>query len=77
MKHQDALSSASRILQAEVGVGVTEFSGVPAWTPELVEAFFAEIAGALERGDSVRLANFGNFDLRDKPLRPGEESQDR
>jgi len=34
MKHSDALSSASRNLQFEVGVGVTEFSGVPAWTPK-------------------------------------------
>ena len=26
---------------------------------------------ALERGDSVKLSGFGNFQLRDKPQRPG------
>jgi len=38
---------------------------------ELVEAFFEEIRGALERGESVKLSGFGNFQLRDKPQRPG------
>jgi integration host factor subunit alpha len=38
---------------------------------ELVDAFFAEIAGTLARGDEVKLANFGNFKVRDKPQRPG------
>ena len=28
-------------------------------------------AAALERGDSVKLSGFGNFQLRDKPQRPG------
>lgn len=30
-----------------------------------------EIRTALERGDSVKLSGFGNFQLRDKPQRPG------
>ena len=34
MKRSDALSSVSRNLQAEVGVGMTEISGVPAYNPE-------------------------------------------
>jgi len=38
---------------------------------DMVEAFFEEIRGALERGDSVKLSGFGNFQLRDKPQRPG------
>ena len=37
----------------------------------MVEAFFEEIRGALERGESVKLSGFGNFQLRDKPQRPG------
>ena len=37
----------------------------------MVEAFFEEIRNALERGDSVKLSGFGNFQLRDKPQRPG------
>ena len=32
---------------------------------------FEEIRGALERGESVKLSGFGNFQLRDKPQRPG------
>ena len=38
---------------------------------ELVEQFFEEIRGALERGQQVKLSGFGNFDLRDKKQRPG------
>ena len=38
---------------------------------DMVEAFFEEIRTALERGDSVKLSGFGNFQLRDKPQRPG------
>ncbi len=38
---------------------------------DLVEIFFEEIRGALERGRQVKLSGFGNFDLRDKNQRPG------
>jgi integration host factor subunit alpha len=38
---------------------------------DMVEAFFDEIRDALESGDSVKLSGFGNFQLRDKPQRPG------
>lgn len=38
---------------------------------EIVECFFEEIRGALERGEQVKLSGFGNFDLRDKNQRPG------
>jgi integration host factor subunit alpha len=38
---------------------------------ELVEIFFEEIRQALERGEIVKLSGFGNFNLRDKKLRPG------
>ncbi len=38
---------------------------------DLVEVFFEEIRGALERGEQVKLSGFGNFDLRDKNQRPG------
>lgn len=38
---------------------------------ELVEIFFEEIRGALQRGEQVKLSGFGNFDLRDKNQRPG------
>lgn len=38
---------------------------------DMVEAFFDVIRDALEGGDSVKLSGFGNFQLRDKPQRPG------
>src|SRR5476649_1847715 len=38
---------------------------------DMVDAFFAEINDALVRGESVKLAGFGNFQLRDKASRPG------
>jgi integration host factor subunit alpha len=38
---------------------------------DLVETFFEEIRAALERGESVKLSGFGNFQVRDKPQRPG------
>lgn len=38
---------------------------------EMVDGFFDEIRNALERGDTVKLSGFGNFQLRDKPQRPG------
>ncbi len=38
---------------------------------DMVEAFFAEISETLSTGQWVKLSGFGNFQLRDKPQRPG------
>ncbi len=38
---------------------------------EMVELFFEEVRTALASGESVKLSGFGNFQLRDKPQRPG------
>ena len=38
---------------------------------DMVEAFFEEVRDALEKGDGVKLSGFGNFQLREKPQRPG------
>ncbi|HVS25923.1 MAG TPA: integration host factor subunit alpha [Burkholderiales bacterium] len=38
---------------------------------DMVESFFEEVRAALENGGSVKLSGFGNFQLRDKPQRPG------
>ncbi len=38
---------------------------------DMVEAFFEEIRNSLETSDGVKLSGFGNFQLRDKPQRPG------
>ena len=37
----------------------------------LVELLLEELRISLEKGDSVKLPNFGNFDLRNKSARPG------
>lgn len=38
---------------------------------DMVESFFEEVRAALENGDGVKLSGFGNFELRNKPQRPG------
>ncbi|HZV53331.1 MAG TPA: integration host factor subunit alpha [Rhodocyclaceae bacterium] len=38
---------------------------------DMVEAFFEEVRTSLQTGDGVKLSGFGNFQLRDKPQRPG------
>lgn len=38
---------------------------------DIVDIFFEEIRAQLAQGDSVKLSGFGNFQLRDKPQRPG------
>ena len=38
---------------------------------DMVEGFFEEIRTTLESGESVKLSGFGNFQLREKPQRPG------
>lgn len=38
---------------------------------DIVELFFEEIRISLEKGESVKLSGFGNFNLRDKGERPG------
>ncbi len=38
---------------------------------DMVEAFFDELRLTLERGDGIKLSGFGNYELREKPQRPG------
>lgn len=38
---------------------------------DIVDAFFDEIRESLANGDEVKLSGFGNFQVRDKPARPG------
>lgn len=38
---------------------------------DFIEAFFEEVRSTLEKGHTVKLSGFGNFDLRDKSERPG------
>ena len=54
----------SDLLFNEVGLNKRE-------AKDMVEAFFEEIRIQLEQNESVKLSGFGNFQLRDKPSRPG------
>ncbi len=38
---------------------------------DMVDAFYKEVRIALQNGNGVKLSGFGNFQLRDKPQRPG------
>jgi integration host factor subunit alpha len=42
---------------------------------EVVEAFFSVIKETLERGETVKIAGFGNFVVRDKNERVGRNPQ--
>ena len=54
----------AEIIFEKVGLNKTE-------AKEMVEAFFEEIRASLEKGESVKLSGFGNFELRSKTERPG------
>lgn len=38
---------------------------------DIVDTFFSEIRDSLANGEEVKLSGFGNFQVRDKPPRPG------
>jgi integration host factor subunit alpha len=40
---------------------------------EMIERFYGAIAATLESGESVELADFGEFLVREKPQRPGHK----
>ena len=44
---------------------------------DMVDSFYEEVRSALQNGDGVKLSGFGNFQLRDKPQRPGRNPQNR
>jgi len=62
----DTLTKAelANVLYEQVGLNKRE-------AKDVVDAFFNEIRDALVKGDAVKLSGFGNFQLRDKPQRPG------
>lgn len=44
---------------------------------DIVDTFFEQIRESLANGDSVKLSGFGNFQVRDKPARPGRNPKNR
>jgi integration host factor subunit alpha len=68
---EDGLS-ASTLTKAELSDILFDSLGLnKREAKDFVDAFFDEIRLALESGNSVKLSGFGNFQLRDKPQRPG------
>jgi integration host factor subunit alpha len=63
---------ARTITKAELAEALFEHMGLnKREAKDMVDGFFDEIRLALERGEAVKLSGFGNFQLRDKPQRPG------
>ena len=68
----DAASPTQTLTKAELADMLFEKVGLnKREAKDMVETFFEEIRTALEGGSSVKLSGFGNFQLRDKPQRPG------
>ncbi|HTP07449.1 MAG TPA: integration host factor subunit alpha [Anaerolineae bacterium] len=61
-----ALTKAEMVAQL-----IDQFSMNKHDSKKLVDQFFEEIRATLEKGEAVKLAGFGNFELRDKNSRPG------
>ena len=54
----------AEMLYEELGLNKRE-------SKEIVECFFEEIRLSLSENEQVKISGFGNFDLRDKSVRPG------
>lgn len=68
----DVLTEAPTLTKAELAELLFEHTGLhKREAKDIVEAFFESIRDALGSGDGVKLSGFGNFQLRDKPQRPG------
>ena len=68
---EDGLASGS-LTKAELAEMLFDSLGLnKREAKDFVDAFFDEVRTTLESGTSVKLSGFGNFQLRDKPQRPG------
>jgi integration host factor subunit alpha len=66
------LSDTSTLTKAELAETLFDRVGLnKRESKDLVETFFEQIRDALAQGQNVKLSGFGNFQVRDKPARPG------
>lgn len=66
------LSDTSTLTKAELAEALFERVGLnKRESKDIVETFFDKIRESLEKGNNVKLSGFGNFQVRDKPARPG------
>jgi integration host factor subunit alpha len=71
-KPADIEREARTMTKAEIADALFEHLGLnKREAKDMVDGFFEEICQALARGEAVKLSGFGNFQLRDKPTRPG------
>jgi integration host factor subunit alpha len=71
-KAADIERDARTMTKAEIADALFEHLGLnKREAKDMVDGFFEEICQALARGEAVKLSGFGNFQLRDKPTRPG------
>ncbi len=71
-KPADIERDARTMTKAEIADALFEHLGLnKREAKDMVDGFFEEICQALARGEAVKLSGFGNFQLRDKPTRPG------
>ena len=70
--HADADRGGKTMTKAELAEALFDRLGLnKREAKDMVECFFEEVRKALETGEGVKLSGFGNFQLRDKPQRPG------
>lgn len=66
------LSDTNTLTKAELAEALFDKVGLnKRESKDIVETFFDEIRLELEKGNNVKLSGFGNFQVRDKPARPG------
>ena len=63
---QPCLTKAQLAAQLREELGVTQREA-----RDMIDSFFGLIADSLARGEEVKIAKFGNFELRHKSPRPG------
>ena len=63
-------ASLADAVHRKIGLSRTESAA-------MVDLFFDEISNALEKGDTVKLANFGTFKLLEKEARIGRNPRTR
>jgi len=72
LQQSGLLRDARTLTKAELADLLFELVGLnKREAKEVVDIFFEEIRETLVAGSSVKLSGFGNFQLRDKPQRPG------
>jgi len=66
------MSAANTLTKAELAELLFQKVGLnKREAKDVVESIFSEIRDRLARGEAVKLSGFGNFQIRNKPPRPG------